>query len=184
MFNLTYQPETGQIDNEQFVDATLADLFRMAIQLEESAQVFYTQLSSLFAGCPDAADYWRQYADEEAEHAGWLDRLRKECSPERLADPADPFYLLVARELLSHSLEEALDRVSHLGDAYQLALQIENSETNAIFNFLVENTARDKMASEILRELVGGHVRRLEHEFPEKFGNHVEQSTIEICRNT
>ena len=184
MFNLTHPPKTGQMADEQFVDATLADLFSMAIQLEESAQDFYNQLSLLFAGCPDVADYWRQYADEEAEHAGWLDKLRKECSPERLSDPADPFYLVIARELLSESLEEALNQVSHLGDAYQLALQIENSETNAIFNFLVENTARDKIASEFLRELVGGHVRRLEHEFPEKFGSHVEQSTIETCRST
>lgn len=175
--------EARQPNEEQLVDATLADLFSLAIALERSAQDFYYKLSSLFTGCPDAADYWRQYAEEEAEHAGWLEKLKHECSPERLADPADPFYLVVSQELLSQSLDQPLGQVSHLGDAYQLALQIESSETNAIFNFLVENTARDKMSSEFLRELVSGHVRRLENVFPEKFGSHMEQSTIEACRS-
>ena len=121
--------------------ATLADLFALAIAAEESAETLYRGLAIKFSRYADVADFWRQYAAEESGHALWLMRLRDRLDTEQLATPADPFALENVYRALHMSVETALAQIQNLEDAYQLVNDIESSETNAVFSFLVTNFA-------------------------------------------
>ncbi len=56
-------------------NATIAELFDLAIAAEQACEALYHGLADRFAHHPAVADFWTAYADEEAGHARWLERL-------------------------------------------------------------------------------------------------------------
>ena len=106
---------------------------------------------------------------EEAGHARWLERLREKLSSEELSAPADPSMLKAARGILESSVEKQLAEIKDLRGAYQLASELENSETNAIFEFLVANFAADEQTRTFLRSHLKDHIGKLMLWFPTQF---------------
>jgi rubrerythrin len=149
--------------------ATIADLFELAIELEDSAQKLYTELATKFAHHQEVADFWKQYAVEEAGHARWLERVRDKLNSEELSAPADPSMLKAAHGILKSSVEKQLAEIKDLRGAYQLASELENSETNAIFEFLVGNFAADEQTRNFLRSHLKDHIGKLMLWFPTQF---------------
>ncbi len=113
--------------------STVADLIELAIRLENANEALYHGMEAKFADSPDIAAFWRRYAAEEIGHARWLERLRKESSAEQLAMNTDPLMLKAALKLSKLSVDNALQPIRNLQDAYELASELGNSETNAIF---------------------------------------------------
>ncbi len=150
-------------------ESTVADLFELAIELEKSAQELYRGFEAKFAHQQKASDFWKQYAAEEAGHASWLARLRDGLSAEELSAPADPAMLEAAREMLKFSVENGLAGVMDLRDAYQLANKLENSETNAIFEFLITHFSTDEKMQDFLRSHLKDHIGKLMLWFPTQF---------------
>ena len=148
---------------------TVAKLLELAIGAEKAAEELYRQLEAKFAQHQDVADFWRGYAAEEAGHARWLQKLRDTQSPEQLSAPADPSILKEAYMLAQFSTEHALKQVKTLEDAYQLVNELENSETNMVFEFLITNYSSDKEAQSFLRSQLKDHIARLVVEFPARF---------------
>ena len=107
-----------------------------------------------------------QYAVEEAGHAKWLERLRDGLSSEELSAPANPLMLKEARKMLQTSVDNTLTGVKNLRDAYELTNELEHSETNAIFEFLIDNFAADKKTQDFLRSLLKDHIAKLMLWFP------------------
>ncbi|MBN1149401.1 MAG: hypothetical protein JXA78_19220 [Anaerolineales bacterium] len=145
---------------------TVADLFKLAISVEESAGELYKRLEAMFAHEAQVAQFWRRFAEEEANHAGQLRELLSKLNPEQLAAPADPAMLQNAHRILAFSIDSSLDRVQDLEDAYQLAHELESSEANAIFDFLITHFAQDQQSRDFLREQLRGHILKIENEFP------------------
>jgi hypothetical protein len=56
--------------------------------------------------------------------------------------------------------------VKDLEDAYQLVMDLENGETNAIFQFLLTNFETDKRIRDFIRAQLNQHVDRLSIEPP------------------
>lgn len=151
--------------------ATNAELFDLAIAAEEAAEELYRSLEARFAKHPDVAAFWRQYAAEEAAHAHWLARIRDALSPEQLTAQADPPILRKALKASGFSVESALQRIENLEDAYRLVSEIENEETNAVFEFLIESFSAIPEAQSFLRAQLRDHIGRIMVEFPERFGD-------------
>lgn len=149
--------------------AMVADLFELAIAAEKAMEELYRGLEAKFAHHQEVADFWGKYAAEEARHARWLERLRDTSSPEQLSAPADPFMLKDARKILQFSIENRLKKIKNLEDAYQLVNELENSETNAIFEFLITNFSSDKETQSFLRSQLRDHIANLTIEFPTQF---------------
>ena len=124
--------------------ATVSELFELAIAAEKAAEELYRRLEKKFAHHQEVADFWRKYAAEEVGHAHWLERLRDALNPDQLSAPADPFVLKDAHKVLQFSVENRLNDIKNLEDAYQLVNELENSETNAIFEFLITNFSSDE----------------------------------------
>ena len=150
-------------------DVTVAELFEMAIDAERAAEKLYHGLAARFAHHPQVADFWKEYAAEEDGHAVWLARIRDSLSQEALAAPADPTTLREARAALRVSVERALAQVHDLENAYQLVGEIENAETNAVFDFLITHFSADAKTQVFLRSQLQEHVAKLMIDFPTQF---------------
>ncbi len=149
--------------------ATVTELFELAIRAEKVAEKLYCGLEEKFAHYPKVATFWKQYATEEAGHALWLDRLRKRLTFEELFEPADTYALGNARMALQFSVEDALEEIKDLQDAYHVANELESSETNAVFEFLITHFSCDEETQTFLKAQLRDHVTKLTTKFPMQF---------------
>jgi rubrerythrin len=150
---------------------TVTELFELSIAAERAAEGLYLGLAAKFAHHQDVADFWRNYAGEEAGHARWLERTRDGSSPEQLSALADPAILKNARRFLGFSPEFALEEIATLEDAYQQANDLENSEMNVVFEFIITGFSADERAGAFLRSQLRDHIARLMVEFPARFSH-------------
>ena len=150
---------------------TIDDLFDKAIALERSAEQFYRRLAEIFASDEEVAKFWSKVADEERGHASFLDLMRGKLSPAVLSSLGNPGILEKAQRLLSTSVDDTLGRVKTLNDAYRIAVELEHSETNAIFNFILVNFPPPEFskARAFLNVQLEKHVAAIEEGFLVKF---------------
>ena len=163
---------------------TAGELFEMAIAAEHAAEELYRGMAAKFTQYPEVAEFWTKYAQEEVMHAKWLQRIRDTASPEHLAQEADPYQLKYARQALQFSIEKALGEIDNLEDAYQLANDVENSETNAVFEFLVSHFADDDKVRTFLRAQLREHVGRLMIDLPARFKHAASRKEIKATHST
>jgi len=145
---------------------TLTELFELAITIEKTVAALYQGLEAMFAHEEEVARFWGMLANEEDQHANQLRKLRSTLTPEQLAAPADAGMLQNAHKMLAFSVGNSLEKIHDLEDAYQLAHELENSEANAIFDFLVTHFAQDRQSRDLLREQLRGHILKIENAFP------------------
>ena len=148
---------------------TVADLFALAIAAETSTAELYRGLTVKFSEYSDVAEFWQRYVTDEIAHARWLARVQGNLSVEQLADRADPAMLENARHAANVSVEALLDDVHTLEDAYELVNDLENSEINAVFEFLISSFPTDPDVLTFLRTQLMDHINRLLTAFPERF---------------
>ncbi len=148
---------------------TVADLFASAIAAEETAAEFYRGLVAKFSHSHEVANFWQQYVLDEVSHGLWLERLRANLSAAQLAEPVDAQIAAGARHLGNVSVEKVLADIHNLADAYEMVSELENSETNMIFEFLITHFPYDQEVLTFLRAQLHEHVNRLVQAFPERF---------------
>ena len=144
-------------------------LFEYAIAAEHFARELYREFERRFAADPRVAAFWQRYAAEEMGHARWLEQLLKKLPPETCDAPTDFDRLEAARHVIKVPLAQALAGVETLEDAYQLAHELESSEINTIFEFLLSTFADDPQATRFARDQLSDHVARLSTGFPESY---------------
>lgn len=143
---------------------TVEELITAAIAAEEKAYTFYEGVLRKFRHAPHVAAIWQELMNDEDEHRRLLEKARANLTPEELQAPADPEILYKIQEVLRFSPESSLQTVRTLDDAYAIALDLENSEVNAIFEFIlnryvaVDEADQKHMVDVYLRD----HIRRLQ----------------------
>jgi len=157
---------------------TVAELFDLAIQCEQVCEKLYRELETDFAHIPELAKFWGKYAKEEAGHARFLEGLRKETGKEKLSSSADASAIESAQAALQSSMEMGIRKIDDLEDAYRLAVELENSETNTVFDFLITNYSADKHSQRFLRSQLKNHVANLTHDFPSKYNSIVTRRGV------
>ncbi len=158
--------------------ATIAALFDLGFALEESAEAFYRRLAEMFAHEAEISRFWKEYADEEAGHARFLRKLHAGLSEEELNRPTDSLLLENGRQELARISKTPLDAVRTLEDAYHLAVELENNETNAIFEFLVTNCSLKENTGQFLRQQLHQHMAKLTTLFPVRYRSRLKQKKI------
>ncbi len=146
-------------------------LFEYAIAAEHYAEEIYRRFECLFAADPQVAAFWQRYATEEMGHTRWLERLLTKLPPETRDAPADFEKLEMARHMIKTPLANALAEVETLEDAYRLAHELESSEINTIFEFLLFTFADDPQATQFARHQLSDHATRLSEGFPEPYAD-------------
>lgn len=157
---------------------TIARAFEVAIAAEKASEDLFRGLARKFSHHEEVAAFWQLYAQEEVQHAEWLQALRDKLTPRQLSQPVDAHTVRVLEKLASYTVEKGLQRVQDLEDAYQLVSEIENGETNAIFQFLLDNFERDESLRNFLRAQLNEHMTRLAEGFPEKFRGVLNRQSI------
>ena len=160
-------------------NATVAELFELAISAEKAAEEMYRGLEAKFAHYPEVAGFWKEYASEETGHARWLERLRDRLSQEDLSAPADSRALENARVVIGFSVEDALEEIKNLQGAYQVANELESAETNTVFEFLITHFSSDDDTQSFLKTQLRDHVAKLTTGFPAQFKEAAVRLAIE-----
>jgi rubrerythrin len=173
-------PELKKGENAMPNEATVNELFELAIAAEEAAEELYRGLQAKFAPHPDVARFWREYAAEEAAHARWLERIRGKLNPEQLSAPADSQMVSDVRKILRFSIENALKGIKNLEEACQLVSEVESSETNAIFEFLITDFATDEQAQSFIRAQLKDHITKISTGFPPRFRSAASRLAIKV----
>jgi rubrerythrin len=156
------------------------DMFRLAVQAERKAESLYEALADLFEAYPAVVEFWLTYAKEERDHAKWLLAIQKQLSPDQLVAPADPAIAEKLQAVRYFSVEDALEDIHSLEEAYQLVSDIENSETNAIFEFLVDHFAQDPKTQVFLHVQLQEHIGNLLINFPTAFGTTTARRAVRV----
>ncbi len=163
------------------VDYTFASLFAESILAEEVMRDVYLGLAVKFAAYPTIVKFWENLATEELIHIREIKRLQEKLSPEQLAGIPDASMMLAAQLVSRVSAVQALKQVMDLQDAFELASDLENSETNTIFEFIIKNFVTDAQAIEFILKQLRGHIAKL-MEFSSTFGD-VEQRRLIVAAN-
>ncbi len=148
---------------------TLDETFHAAIAAERAAETLFRGLQTRFAAHPAVAAFWDDYAQDEQRHAAWLEELYARMDAPRLAEPVDQHTAALVKAVAGFSVEKALAGVTDLEDAYQLVNEIENAETNAIFQFLMNNFEPDEEMKVFLRAQLQKHIAKLALELPQQY---------------
>lgn len=155
-----------------------AELFELSIALERAAESFYRALAQMFAHEPEVFRFWKNYADEEAGHARFLEDLRRKLSEAQLSRPVELSMLETARQQLRYLSGKSLEDLHNLEEAYQAAVEIENSETKTIFEFLGTDFALTRRSGKFLREQLHNHVKKLTAAFPASFRGQLQRLEV------
>ena len=154
-------------------------LFEYAVAAENYAEHIYRRFVQMFAAEPKVAAFWQRYAAEERGHASWLEKLLGDLPIEAQQSPANAQMLEAARHMVKVPLDEALVRIQTLDDAYQLAHELENSEMNTVFGFLMTTFARDAQTAQFVRKQLSEHVARLLNHFPDPFASALNRQSVQ-----
>ena len=163
-------------------DVTVNQLFDMAIRAERAAEHVYRRLGAMFARHLDVARFWNDYAAAEDSHAQWLESIRSTLDPKQLTAPADPQTASNAQELLRLPVEQALQGIQTLDDAYQLASEMESGETNVVFDFLIGHCASDPQAQSFMRSQLKDHISKISTGFPARFRSSASRSSVKAVK--
>jgi len=145
-------------------------VFELAIHAEYKAGDFYDHLASMFDRHSEVRGFWKAKAREERDHARWLDNLRASVSDEQMNMTTDRDVLERAIHAANAPVEAVLARIRTLQDAYNEANKIEQAETNATFEFLIEHFSDNPDVMLFLREQLHRHVGSMMLDFPVRFG--------------
>lgn len=158
---------------------TIGNLIDLAIALERSNEAYYRGLQEKFKHSPAVAGFWQAYAAEEVGHARWLEQLQERIS-DKLANRLESTHLIdAAQRLLRITPEEHLSRVNNLEEGYKLAVELENSETNTIFEFLILNYSLTAQVANFLQAQLHSHIKRLMEGFPANYNSRARRLAVQ-----
>jgi rubrerythrin len=140
---------------------TTATLIELAIKTEKALQDLYASLVQRYSHWPPVADFWRKMGQDEDAHARGLEKIRDSLTPEQLQAPVDSVVLEQAKRNASLSVEDKLNSISILEDAYQLAHDLEHSEINTVFEFITAEFISLDVQREFVAAQLKKHVARL-----------------------
>ncbi|MEN6335920.1 MAG: ferritin family protein [Phycisphaerales bacterium] len=163
--------------------ATVEDLLDLGIQLEAGLQRLYQEFAGMFGHCPEVAAFWRVLAVDEASHKNRLIQARSVLCGERLARAADAKTVREAQRLLDVEMRERPGEVRNLDDAYELANDLESSETNTIFRFFLSELHPDVSVASILMRDLDVHVERLMTGFPAEYATRTQRLAVKPTRS-
>ncbi|MBN1177639.1 MAG: hypothetical protein JXD18_00375, partial [Anaerolineae bacterium] len=157
---------------------SVGELFDLAAAMERAAEALYRAFARKFAHEEEIAAFWQSYADEEAAHAHWLEALKGRLSPDILARETNGEMLQAAKDALDVALDDLLGRIHNLDDAYELANEMESGETNAIFEFLIEEYEVAKESQRFLKAQLKQHVLKVGLGFPAQYNGKANRLVV------
>ena len=143
------------------IGETTATLFELVISAETKARDFFVGLAEKFSHLPEVSSFWQGMAKDELEHARELENIRDSLTRNELLLPADPDILCKTKRISEFSVEDQLESVQNLEDAYKLAHDAEYSEVNAALIFLTKKFMSSEQRKEFVLSRLQSHLGKL-----------------------
>jgi rubrerythrin len=169
---------TFHLQNRAAMGITVEEAIDEAIQAEKAAEKFYLGLEIKFCDQPEVAQFWREFAQDETDHIEWLIKFKKRLSKRKLKKMVDRQTHKLLNVGYLFSAEKALEEVNNFADAFELVIDLENGETNAIFRFLLDNFEMDKHIHSYLSAQLEQHISRLSTNLPVQYRNVLARQAI------
>lgn len=161
---------------------TIGELLALGIKLEIDARRLYEGFAQMFEDCPAVAKFWCRLAADEASHESRLRGVLAGMSRRRLSQAGDLKMLRGARALLVASVEDRLREIHNLDDAYEMANDLECSETNTIFRFFLTELSQDMHVVATLMQDLDEHVECLITGFPAEYSTRTDRMAVQAKR--
>lgn len=158
-------------------------LFEEAIALERAAKKHYRYFSDLFAHYAEIADFWKMMAEEEEGHALKLESVRNSLPQYILSDVADQTLVRDFQQCVRLMDRLTAERIQTLDDAYEAANELEFSEVNSVYHYIVTHFLTDEDRVVITRREIMEHQQRLVY-FENTFGDKIFRRGIYVKENT
>jgi|YNPNPStandDraft_1061719.scaffolds.fasta_scaffold00158_31 rubrerythrin len=136
-------------------------IFEIAIAAERGAQSLYLDIVQMFSSYQPAVELWTALARDEVHHARVLELIRSTFSPTALEQAVDPLLEEQVQALSRLEQKRLKASITNLDEAYQLTHELESSEINTIFEFLVHAFLPDPELETTAMQNLRDHLRRL-----------------------
>ncbi len=136
-------------------------IFEIAIRAEREAQQLYLDIVAMFSAYQPAVDLWIALARDEHYHARALEHLLAEAPASALQAEISPLLWEQAQALLRLNHDQLRASIASLDDAYQLTHELEHSEVNSMFEFLVHAFLSDPKFEVVTLQNLREHLMRL-----------------------
>jgi hypothetical protein len=140
---------------------TVSLLIERAIFCETLSRDFYQGLAKKFYHETNISGFWKNMAEDEIEHIKILEDLRGLLTPLQLSVPVEHEIFQIALENSRVQINDLLNMVKNLNDAYILAQLWENSEIYRVFEFLTETLLPNEVDGRFIRLHIITHKKKL-----------------------
>jgi rubrerythrin len=154
------------------------ELLELSLGFENNAHELYERWAKKFSGLADVADFWLEYAADEAFHGNLLEKLQARLTPAQLASPIETDLVGDTRRMLAFLQKDSA--IEDLDQAYQYANMIEHSEINPLFEVLLSHFEPDEKAREFLRSQLDDHINKLIYKFPKRFSRSEQRREFKV----
>lgn len=149
---------------------TIDIAFELAIACENLAAAVYREFMKKFSHMPEVVEFWNDMVRDEEKHAEHLEELYNSLTPDQLNAQANSQTLLELRTILTLKLEDVTGPIKTLDDAINTAHELENSEVNTAFRFLMNEFISAETRLNAIINTVEVHLERLMN-FSEYYGD-------------
>jgi len=158
---------------------TVEDLFQIAITAENETEKLYREFSQKFSHHPEIAEFWENMRKGEVIHVRELQKIKDSIDESKLRLTADPLVYIEACDSLRLAQRAEMDSIRSLNDAYELAHELESSEINAVFKFLLTKFGTNNDTRKFIMYELEKHLTELST-FTDRFGDREWRKSIKV----
>lgn len=142
-------------------DKNVYELFKISIAMEKLAEKIYTSFIEKFKDNERAVEVFTLMRNDEISHKKTIEHIFKTQNKEDLSQKIklDVIYSNYVNGMLILYIEN--EEIKTLIEAVEKAHQLENSEINILFEFIVLNFIKEEDRKDILLLQLNGHNQRL-----------------------
>ena len=140
---------------------TYEEIFKIAIHAENTLARFYTGLMAKFE-YSETSSFFKEMARDEIYHMKKLNEIYDSVSNELLHSPADPGVLEEGRRAEKLKILEILESIETLEDAYKKIKELESSEVNSVYLFLLSKFIDADEKREFLNSEMKAHLAKID----------------------
>ena len=148
---------------------TYQNLFKIVVSTEEELRQLYQLFAKEFMHYKEISDFWKSMAKDEFLHIKELENIYKSLSENQLNETVDNTVIENARKNLKRIQSAKTTQIQTLNEAYELSHEIENSEVNAVFLFIMHECCPSKKQVIFVEKEITIHLEKLNN-FTKNFG--------------
>ena len=136
-------------------------LFDLAILAEQEVQSLYNFFANKFSDNEKASQFWALMALDEYQHIGLLYKISKSIDKNELNKPIVSSLVNDAENNIKKIQNINKSEIITVYDAYLITHEVENSELNVVFMFILGNWVKDEQQYDFAYNELVKHLERL-----------------------